>query len=365
VVTDGAEVPSIDILIRPEAVAKISGRVVSPFPDADVPPKDSQNLFLITQNPDALAETLRPFVQNEAANRANGRFELRNVLPGSYDLVARVQDISGRVAWGRTRVNVGSADIDGVTVETRLGHAIKARLSIDGDPGPSPGAAPPDAEGNGPAVEPQPGAASAGDPVKKDVKPDIMLQLQSSEPYSLHAVGAAGQTTFDPASNVYTFPNVPEGRYRFHVDPLPPNSYVEDVREGSVSVFDEGLSVAGGPPGDVVVLVNSRGATISGVVTAADQKTFEGAQVALVPAAFARRSNLLLYKSARTGERGEFEMHGVAPGEYRLFAWENVPDNAWLNADFMALQEARGKSVKVPAAGTATADLKLIPKEIR
>jgi hypothetical protein len=31
----------------------------------------------------------------------------------------------------------------------------------------------------------------------------------------------------------------------------------------------------------------------------------------------------------------------------------------------MALQEARGKSVKVPAAGTATADLKLIPKEIR
>jgi uncharacterized surface anchored protein len=73
----------------------------------------------------------------------------------------------------------------------------------------------------------------------------------------------------------------------------------------------------------------------------------------------------LLYRTTRSDEKGQFTINGVAPGEYRMFAWENVPTNAWLNADFMALQESRGKSLMVTAGGSASADLKVIPREIR
>jgi hypothetical protein len=354
VVTDGSDIPSIDIMIRPEAIAKITGRVVGPSAGLNEKPAavTAGTMYLMPRDPNALADSAIPTVQNVAINRANGRFEIRNVLPGSYDLVASMTDSPGGTMWGRARVDVGSIDIDDIVVDVR-GFEIKANITIDGEkiPKPDPLGAPAPAPGTAPTLD-------------VPARPPFELQLHSRETYNILDEAANAKMAVDAASGTYVFPSVPEGRYRFQVSPLPDNAYVEDIREGSVSVFDEGLAVLGVPAGDITILINTKGATVKGNVTGSDLNPVDEALVALVPAQ-ARRANLLLYRTTRSDEKGQFTINGVAPGEYRMFAWENVPTNAWLNADFMALQESRGKSLMVTAGGSASADLKVIPREIR
>ena len=80
----------------------------------------------------------------------------------------------------------------------------------------------------------------------------------------------------------------------------------------------------------------------------------------LVPPA-SRRKNSLLYKTAVANEDGRFTMTGIAPGPYKIFAWESIPATAWLNADYISKYEELGRSLTVP--GSLEAPLNLIPRD--
>jgi len=66
-------------------------------------------------------------------------------------------------------------------------------------------------------------------------------------------------------------------------------------------------------------------------------------------------------KSVRVDAGGEFRLSGVAPGEYKLFAWENLPNGAYRNAAFLAKHESRGLSVNLVPGGNLDFDLMVIP----
>jgi hypothetical protein len=51
----------------------------------------------------------------------------------------------------------------------------------------------------------------------------------------------------------------------------------------------------------------------------------------------------------------------VPRGDYKLFAWEVLPNTAYMNAEFMAKYESLGQAVTVSAGGNF--DLSLIPAE--
>jgi hypothetical protein len=168
--------------------------------------------------------------------------------------------------------------------------------------------------------------------------------------------------TFDP-SGVFLFPNVLEGKYTVNVSPLPANGYVEDIRVGGASVFDSGFDV-NSQTGEIQVLLSTKGTSIKGRVLDAAQKPFASARVTLVPRE-TRRQNAQLYRSVTADASGNFMINGVAPGDYKLFAWEGVPNTAWMNAEFLAPYETRGVPVSASANGSspATLDLKLIPRD--
>ena len=86
----------------------------------------------------------------------------------------------------------------------------------------------------------------------------------------------------------------------------------------------------------------------------AAQKEFASARVALVPQT--QNRNINQYKSVVSDMTGRFTLTGVAPGEYRLLAWENVPNNAGLNAEFLASYENRSQRITVnPGPSTRVA----------
>jgi hypothetical protein len=74
-----------------------------------------------------------------------------------------------------------------------------------------------------------------------------------------------------------------------------------------------------------------------------------------------RRQNLLLYKRGTTNESGKVTLGALAPGAYKLFAWESIPNGAELNTEFMREYEERGVPVTIEAGAQTKVQLSLIP----
>ena len=83
------------------------------------------------------------------------------------------------------------------------------------------------------------------------------------------------------------------------------------------------------------------------------------ARIVLVPER-SRRQNQLLYKTAISDSKDAFTITGVAPGQYKLFAWESVPGTAYMSAEFMAPYEMYGQAITITEGSVANTELKLI-----
>ena len=55
-------------------------------------------------------------------------------------------------------------------------------------------------------------------------------------------------------------------------------------------------------------------------------------------------------------------MTDIEPGDYRVFAWDDIPADAWLDADFIRPYESRGKLVHVSEGSVATVQVDLISR---
>jgi hypothetical protein len=123
--------------------------------------------------------------------------------------------------------------------------------------------------------------------------------------------------------------------------------FVSDIRQGGRSVLDSGTITVGNEVAEPAeVILSADGGRIEGTVEGAD-KTSSPVRVSLVPEG-SRRDNLLLYRRASL-VAGRFTLTDIPPGNYKLFAWEDLLPGADENAEFMATYEARGRAVTVRA----------------
>ncbi len=81
--------------------------------------------------------------------------------------------------------------------------------------------------------------------------------------------------------------------------------------------------------------------------------------VVLVPMG-KRRENPYFYRTTLTDALGKFSLQGVPPGEYRIFAWDDVDSGAWQDPEFLAVYEERGTRVTVVEGAILATDVKLI-----
>ena len=147
------------------------------------------------------------------------------------------------------------------------------------------------------------------------------------------------------------FPKALPLRYTFSVESIPEDAYLADVRQGTTSILDTGLRLGDTAPEPLEVVINPTGAHLDGIVRDRDNSGIAFTRVVLVPEG-PRRGVSSFYKTAVTDDVGKFTIRGIAPGEYKLFAWESSPARAWRGPpEFMAPFEEFGNTCAHRACG--------------
>jgi hypothetical protein len=83
------------------------------------------------------------------------------------------------------------------------------------------------------------------------------------------------------------------------------------------------------------------------------------AVVALVPDA-PLRGAAPLYRSVIADFRGDFELRGIAPGQYHLFAWSELEGAGYRNPEFLKPFENRGKPIRIETTDQIKTDIRIV-----
>lgn len=391
----GEELSGTNISIRSERGATLSGQI------STLLPASGQIIF----NGGAVREynvtnstlIITPHNRNDLSLFSNtsqvsmaapnlGKFQVRNVPPGTYDLFATFPDPTGYgsqagpgnasspVGYGRATVDVHGGDVEGISLTVHAGVDVKGRITVNGG---------------------------------SQYAQNVRLSLQSDDSASnlpVYEQVSQYQLVVDENGD-FRYPSVPEGKYRVEVTyadgpvvpaargargnrgaqgdnqgargnrggrgrgevaaappPLSPaTAFIEDIRQGGISVFDNGLRVGAQSAGDIEVKIGTGPGIIQGTLVGVDQKPAQ-TTVVLVPAPN-RRQNFTLYRTTSSDVNGKFTINGITPGEYQLFAWQDFVAGAYQNAQYMSQYEGRGTIVNVPRSATVTAQARVIPSE--
>jgi hypothetical protein len=336
----------VDIPVRSSRLYRVSGeiRVPAPAPAAPAPagqgtaPRPSSpvsvgfySVLHDANAPEELSSTVSFISLQPAGNFLVGNFQATNVPPGIYAWIVNGA-VSGNRVIASFPVEVRGSDVEGLRFEPRPGVTVKGTMTVDGKP---------------------PGANKG------------YVRFQVDGVFSRWPGSPQFDVSADEKTGAFSNPDVPTGRFRAVPGAgLPRNLYIEDVRSGGQSVFDAGFDVGTAEP--VEVLLRSGTSTVSGTVIDDAGKPVVNAVVALVPP-LASRQNLARFRDTYANADGKFSIPGLAPGEYKLFAWPNGSFyGAASNAAFLSRFEEKGVLVTISGkSATVTVELTAISLQVQ
>jgi Carboxypeptidase regulatory-like domain len=265
---------------------------------------------------------------NSAEMHKDGSFEIRDVSPGAYTILATV-DNAPVAMTARQPVLLGSANVEGLRLAPQPGGTVRGHLRIEG--------------GNF-------SSQFRADPAQ------LFLQLRSDDDED--ALGAFVMSEgFSPVAHVnadgsFEWKNVPAGNYFVEISGagLLPDWFLKYAAAGGRDALDAGFSVNGGTT-TLDLIASGNGAVAEGIATARhdeDQHDEPAADVTVVAVPQARfRGQSNRYRKAVTDQRGHFVLRGLSSGDYTLFAWESVDGDAYYSADFLKSYEGQGQVLHV------------------
>jgi hypothetical protein len=320
-VRPGADVRGIDFTLARVSTKKIRGVVI----DSTTGQPVDANVQLVPRGDSAAAFT-SSYVPTD-----RGRFEVSGALPGSYFLVATARlgpsdDI--KVMGGRTPVDVGNADLENLVVTLRPAIDIAGTVTVEG----------------------------RADGLPRDFHPVVTLQSRRdgflpgmSQTYASFRNG----TQFD-------FDRVIEGDYQVLWQDLPPDMYLKSVKLGPADALNGMVRIDSRTTDQFQIVLGADAGTLEGVVVDSNRSPVPGARVALLPDV-ARRQRADLFKSTTSDESGRFRLQGIPPGNYSLFAWEDIENGLWQDPEFIRRNEASGKPVRIAESSRETVETVAIP----
>ena len=255
---------------------------------------------------------------------ADGTFGPINLIPGSYRVNAQASGEIGYRGVQDVELQPGPQEI---TVAVSRGVAISGRLVLEGP--------------------------NAGDLAREQVS---LFPAEKMMAPLTEAVKADGS---------FQFPNVFPGVWDIGVSPIPKGGFVKSMMLGDQDVLTEEMAIGPDTSQALNIVVSSRGGVVSGTVEQpedplADLTGHERPRILLAPAGkFA--DVLSFFEFTAADENGHYELTGITPGEYKLYAFEQLELGAWRDPDFMKRLASAGKPVTVHEGDHLTVDTEVMP----
>ena len=270
-----------------------------------------------------------------AYNPADGTFEIREVPSGLYYLTVNLQE--GRSRAGASRplpLVVAGADVNDVLLTVEPYVSIPGKVTTDGT------------------------ELSSIELSRVRVSLNLSAGGRRLRDTSYGAIG--GVPGLNP-DGTFTLKDVMAGEYMLSVVLLPPTDYIKQALYDGSDVLNGPLLVTSSGPGTLTIVLSSKGGQITGTVVDAKRLPARGVQAVLVPDD--RRDRAELYKTAITDDAGRITLTGIAPGNYKLFAWEALEPYAYYDPKVIERFEQQGTPVHVTETSTVNVDVRVIPPQ--
>jgi len=162
------------------------------------------------------------------------------------------------------------------------------------------------------------------------------------------------------AKGQFSADRVGSGDYSVRLVGLTGSVYMKSATSGGVDILAKPLHVDLASPAPLRISLGSDGGHLEGAVYDMADHTFDaGASVVLVPDA-ARRNLPSQFFVAQSGDDGRFSISGIPPGNYKLFAWQGLEPNAYLDPSFLEGYEAVGVAVSISPRSDIQASVRVI-----
>jgi protocatechuate 3,4-dioxygenase beta subunit len=325
----GQELPGVDIRMKKARVYRIRGKIVAPG-------QSVRNLRLMVL-PRTASVAMSGFMGggSRALIHDDGSFEMGGIQPGSYHLaVAPMQGM--QTVMGKTPVEVGQGDVEGVTVALGSGLNLTGSIRIDA-----------------PKDELDQFQSQGG----KLTFETVRVQIAPTEGF---AFNMPRSTTKDDGT--FAIENVSQDRYRINAFNLPSGTWLKSIRAGDQEVQDTGLDLSAGNVGPIQITLGLGGSQIDGVVQDAQKHPAPGSMVTLLrDPIIAERYDL--NRITTTDQNGRFSLKGIPPGEYKVYAWEDIEPGAHTDPEFLKPHEGKATKLSLKNKSQEQVSLVQIPAE--
>jgi hypothetical protein len=276
-------------------------------------------------------------VRIDAKPVRDGTFQVIVPGPGKYFLIATAR-MGSSVLRGVKEIEVRAGDLDNVRISVTTGFDISGTVALEG-------------------------SRTAADALRSA----LSLTLSPTTP----EIPVPRASRISP-NGALTIESVASGDYRVEVLPIlsvPPSSlvpsglenvFVKSIKMDGKDILNDGLHVQNAPRGMMQVVVSTNGGTVQGRVIDSEGNAVANVKTVAVPQP-SRRHRGDLYKYVSTDDDGRFQLTGLAPGDYKVFAFERVEEGAWQDPEFIKLFEDRGKAVRVEESGRISTEIRMIP----
>lgn len=315
---EGGEIGNVDFHVRKAQAVTVEGHLFN----LGTGSRDSRLQVVLAHNDGNVASPMNRITA--IVDESTGDFEFQNVPPGSYLAVAS-QFRNGRSLSGRTAVEVtGNAAPPIVNVTLMPSFDIAGTIELEG-------------------AEPQQLA-------------NMTVELVNSEGL---AFGPQPSAKADKDGR-FRLSGVTAGVWDLVLSSLPEGLWMKSANLGGLDISKGEFNVSPGNQAMHIVL-SANGVQISGKVSEDGQP--HTAVVVLAPTAHELQGLSRMYHSTPAREDGTFLFKGVPPGNYKLFAFEEIEPQSWLDPEFLRPVEQLGEQVSLQEGERATRQLTPIPPQ--
>ena len=248
----------------------------------------------------------------------------RELFPGQYQVVGTLV-AAGRAYRGVVSIDLGSGEKGEVTIALRPGADLRGSVRIEGR-----------------------GADDYG-PLEVSLSPGDDIAFPGPRP-----------TSKTDEEGRFRLSRVLPGVWDIGVEPIPPGGYIKAMMLGQKDVLTEGMVIDEDTTAPLNIVISTEGAVVEGAVRGADGELAAQGFVLLIPEG--RYAHVMSFRSVSPiDDQGKFQLRGIAPGAYKLFALDGPPQSSIRDANVTAPYAEMGSEIRAGEGERVERELTLIP----